>query len=67
MAQAYLADAQQFLLRPDPAYRIVGIAQQQKFRPLVGGFRFEVVDMDGARIDKILVTPPAPAKAESEE
>ncbi len=31
------------------------------------GFRFEVVDMDGARIDKILVTPPAPAKAESEE
>jgi putative hemolysin len=23
-----------------------------------GGFRFEIVDMDGRRIDKVLVTPP---------
>ena len=30
-----------------------------------GGFRFEVVDMDGHRVDKILVTPlPAEAPAE---
>jgi putative hemolysin len=28
-----------------------------------GGYRFEVVDMDGRRIDKILVTPRPPARA----
>jgi putative hemolysin len=28
------------------------------------GFRFEVVDMDGHRIDKVLITPPAPATTE---
>ncbi|NJK29610.1 MAG: HlyC/CorC family transporter [Acaryochloris sp. SU_5_25] len=31
-----------------------------------GGFRFEVVDMDGTRVDKILVTPLAPEKIASE-
>jgi putative hemolysin len=30
-----------------------------------GGFRFEVVDMDGHRVDKVLVTP-LPAEATSE-
>ena len=25
------------------------------------GFRFEVMDMDGRRVDKVLVAPPAPA------
>jgi len=27
------------------------------------GFRFEVVDMDGTRVDKILVTPLAPEQS----
>jgi putative hemolysin len=31
-----------------------------------GGFRFEVVDMDGHRVDKVLVTP-LPAEATPEQ
>lgn len=31
------------------------------------GFRFEVVDMDGNRIDRVLVVPPAPADANEAE
>ena len=29
-------------------------------RPPVGGFRFEVVDMDGRRVDRVLIVPPKP-------
>jgi putative hemolysin len=32
-----------------------------------GGLRFEIVDMDGRRIDRILVAPLAPAAAEADE
>jgi putative hemolysin len=31
-----------------------------------GGFRFEVMDMDGARVDKVLITPIAPDPNETE-
>jgi len=32
-----------------------------------GGFRFEVMDMDGRRVDKVLVTPLPPAKESDQE
>ncbi len=32
----------------------------------VEGYRFEVVDMDGRRIDKVLVVPPPPTQAEQQ-
>jgi putative hemolysin len=30
---------------------------------MVQGFRFEVVDMDGRRVDRVLVIPPKPARS----
>ena len=46
VAEADLADPEQFGARPDPADGVVGIAQQHQLHPRIGGLRLQVVVID---------------------
>ena len=50
--QADVADTPQLFRRPDPSDRVMRVAQQQQLRFRIGGFRFEIVE-----IDRIAVVP----------
>ncbi|HVJ87013.1 MAG TPA: transporter associated domain-containing protein, partial [Caulifigura sp.] len=69
-----LQDKVPALKPPDDISTVSGVVLQRLERiPLVGekvdwmGITMEVVDMDGARIDRILVTPPMSAEPTESE
>ena len=44
---------------------LLGRLPRHRRRGRVGGWRFEVVDLDGKRVDKVLVAPPEPWRRRS--